>query len=412
MNSSPDTPTGAPIPFAEFVALVAALMAMTALGIDSMLPALPAIGRSLRVAAENHQQFVITAFVTGFGIAQLVHGPLADRFGRRQLLLACLTLYAIANVLAALASSFALLLAARAVGGAAIAGSRVATVAIVRDCFQGRAMARVMSIAFMMFMIVPVIAPAYGQAVLSAGGDWRAIFWTIAVSAILVLGWFAWRMPETLRPEARVPLSPARIWRSYRDVMTDRLSLGYALAAGCLTGALYGYLNSVQQIMAEVFGRPELLTVVFAGAAALMAAANLTNARFVMRVGTRRLSHGAVAAMLLLGLAHFATVKLGAETLWSFAIFQALTLACFGLAGTNFSSIAMTNMGGVAGTASALQGFATVTLGAAIGVVIGQAFDRSAAPLAVGYAVCAALALLIVFVTERGRLFHPVQSGT
>ena len=400
-------PHGAPIGFAEFVALIASLMAMTALGIDTMLPALPAIGRALHAPTENSQQFVITAFVVGFGIAQLFHGPLADRFGRRRLLIVALLLYAVANVAAALAQSFTLLLVARVIGGAAIAGGRVATVAIVRDCYQGRAMARVMSITFMVFMIVPVIAPALGQGVLAIYDSWRLIFWVIAAVALGVLGWFAWRMPETLRPADRVPLSPARIARSYGQVLSDRWSLGYTLAAGCLVGALYGYLNSVQQIMADTFDRPELLTLIFAGAAGLMAAANLTNAKLVMRLGTRRLSHGAVVAMLLLGTAHFFLARAGGETLWTFAVLQALTMACFGLASTNFSSMAMSNMGAIAGTASSVQGFGSVTLGAAIGVVIGQAFDGTTAPLALGYAVSAGMALVIVFWTERGKLFRP-----
>lgn len=400
-------PQGAPIRFGEFVALIASLMSLTALGIDAMLPALPAIGRELAVAQANDQQFVITAFVTGFGIAQLFHGPLADRFGRRRLLIMALLLYAIANIAAAAAESFAGLLVARVVAGMAIAGGRVATVAMVRDCYQGRAMARVMSITFMVFMIVPVIAPALGQGVLAIYDSWRLIFWIIAAIGIAVLIWFAWRMPETLAPENRLSLAPGRIARSYGQVVADRWSLGYTLAAGCLVGGLYGFLNLVTQIMADTFGRPELLTVVFTGVAGMMAAANLANARLVMRLGTRRLSHGAVIGMLVLGTGHFVLAKSGGETLWSFAVLQALTMACFGLASTNFSSMAMSNMGAIAGTASSVQGFGSVTLGAVIGVVIGQAFDGTTAPLAAGLAATAAMALVIVFVTERGRLFRP-----
>ncbi|MDB5694572.1 MAG: transporter [Sphingomonas bacterium] len=406
-EQQPPTPTGAPIGFVEFVALIASLMSLTALGIDAMLPALPAIGDDLRVAAENSQQFVITAFVAGFGIAQLFHGPLADRFGRRRMLIVALLIYAAANIAAAAAQSFTLLLIARAAAGAAIAGGRVATVAIVRDCYQGRAMARVMSITFMVFMIVPVLAPALGQGVLAIYDSWRLIFCVIAAIALAVLGWFAWRMPETLAPENELPLSPSRIARSYWQVVTDRWSLGYTLAAGCLVGALYGYLNSVTQIMADTFGRPELLTVVFAATAGLMAVASLTNARLVMRVGTRRLSHGALVGMLLLGCAHYALERSGSETLLTFAILQALTMACFGIAATNFSSMAMGNMGGLAGTASSVQGFGSVTLGSLIGLLIGQAFDGTTAPLAAGYALSAALALAIVFWTERGKLFRP-----
>lgn len=177
---------GAPIGFVEFVALVAALMSLTAIGIDSMLPALPAIGTALDVASENARQFIVTAFVIGFGVAQLVHGPLADRFGRRTVLLWALSFYTIANVACAVSGSFALLLTARVIGGASIAAARVAVVALVRDCYHGRAMARVMSIAFMVFMIVPVLAPTFGSVVLLFG-DWRMIFWVIAGVTLAVL---------------------------------------------------------------------------------------------------------------------------------------------------------------------------------------------------------------------------------
>ena len=401
------TPNGPPIGIAEFVALIASLMSLTALGIDAMLPALPAIGQELGAPTENAQQFVITAFVAGFGIAQLFHGPLADRFGRRPLLIVSLLIFAAANILAAATQSFTLLLVARAIGGAAVAGGRVASVAIVRDCFEGRAMARVMSITFMVFMIVPVIAPAVGQGVLALYDSWRLIFWVIAITALAVLGWFAWRMPETLRPEDRLPLAPSRIAQSYVQVLTDRWSLGYSLAAGCLLGALYGYVNSVQQIMADTFGRPELLTLIFAGAASLMGVASLANATLVMRLGTRRLSHGALIAMLLFGIAHWLLAWSGRETLLTFGVLQALTMAAFALASTNFSSMAMSNMGALAGTASSVQGFSTVTLGAVIGAVIGQAFDGTTGPLALGYATTAATALAIVFWTERGKLFRP-----
>ena len=394
----------APIGFVEFVLLTAALMSLTALGIDSMIPALPAIGAALGVETENTRQFVVTAFVAGFGAAQLIHGPLADCFGRRRLLIVALSLYIVANVLCAVSGSFALLLAARAFGGATVAACRTAVVAIVRDCYSGRAMARVMSIAFMVFMIVPVLAPAFGTLVLQFG-DWRAIFWTIALVTLAVLTWFAVRLPETLHPEDRHPLSLARIAGGWRTTLTDRWSLGYTLAAGVLLGALYGYLNSVQQIMADVFARPDLLALIFATTSILMAIANLLNARLVMRLGTRLISHGAVIGLIVTSGLHLAFTLAGAETLPLFAVLQAITMACFGLASSNFSAMAMENMGHIAGTASSVQGFLAVAIGAALGVVIGQAFDGTTAPLAAGFVGCGLVALGIVLVTERGRLF-------
>jgi len=396
----------APIGFVEFVALVASLMALTALGIDSMLPALPAIGAALGVASENHRQFVISAFLLGFGLAQLVHGPLADRFGRRPVLLAALAAYVVANLVAAVSSSFVLLLAARFAGGLAIAASRVVTVALVRDCYSGRAMARVMSLAFMVFMAAPVLAPSFGQLILLFG-SWRLIFVLIAVVSGGVLAWFAIRMPETLPPERRHLLSVARLAADWRTTLTERASIGYTLAATSLLGALYGFINSVQQIVAALTGSDRLLVPVFIGVAGMMALANLLNSRIVLRLGTRRISHAALAGFILLSALHLAVAASGMETIWSFAVLQALAMACFGLASANFSAMAMEKMGAIAGTASSVQGFITVTVGAVVGALIGQRFDGTTVPLYAGFLVASLIAFAIVAVVERGRLFRP-----
>ena len=401
-----DQESRAPTGFAEFVALVAALMALTALGIDSMLPALPAIGTALGVATENQRQFVITAFLLGFGIAQLVHGPLADRYGRRPVLIAALAAYVVTNLVAALAGSFMLLLVARFAGGLAIAASRVVTVALVRDCYSGRAMARVMSLAFMVFMAAPVLAPSFGQLILLMG-SWRLIFVLIAAVSAAVLTWFALRMPETLAIEARQPLSVARLAAGWRTTLTDRCSIGYTLAATALLGALYGFINSVQQIVAALTGSDDLLVPVFIGVAGMMALANLLNSRIVMRLGTRRISHSALAVLILLSGIHLAIASGGYETIWSFAVLQAFAMACFGLATANFSAMAMENMGGIAGTASSVQGFITVTIGAIVGAAIGQGFDGSTVPLYRGFFVAGLIAFVIVAIVERGRLFRP-----
>jgi DHA1 family bicyclomycin/chloramphenicol resistance-like MFS transporter len=410
MSADPSIPDaqamrGAPIGFVEFVALVAALMSLTALGIDSMLPALPAIGNSLGIASANSRQFIVTAFVIGFGVAQLVHGPLADRYGRRRVLLWSLGLYALANVACAAAGSFTLLLVARATGGAVIAAARVATIALVRDCYHGRAMARVMSIAFMVFMIVPILAPTFGWTVLQFG-NWRAIFGAIAVLTLGIMAWFWLRMPETLAPENVLPITPQRILADWGQTLGDRLSLGYTLAATALMGALYGYLNSIQQIMADVFDRPNLLALIFATTSVTMAIANLMNSRVVMRLGTRLISHGSLCALVIVSVIHLCVILTGWETLISFAVFEALTLGCFGLAVSNFSAMAMENMGRIAGTASSVQGFVSVTAGAVIGAVIGQAFDGTTVPLVAGFLLAGLIALALVALTERGRLFQ------
>ncbi|ATY32728.1 multidrug effflux MFS transporter [Sphingomonas psychrotolerans] len=397
----------APLAFGEFVALIAAMMALTALGIDSMLPALPAIGDSLGVTEPNHRQFVITAFLLGFAFAQLIYGPLSDRFGRRPVLVIALVSYVFTSALAAISGSFELLLVARAAMGASAAGARVVTVALVRDCFAGRAMARVMSLAFIVFMAAPVFAPAFGQGVLAAGGSWRMIFWGVAVVSALVVAWFWLRMPETLAPGSRQSLQPSRIAADYALVMRDRGAVGYTIAAALLSGGLFGFIGSVQQIMEVVFGRPELLTLVFAAVAGTMAIGSFLNSRIVMRVGTRRISHTALSALILFAAIHLAIAFSGHETLWTFAILQALMMASFGLATSNFSAMAMERMGEIAGTASSLQGFVSTLGGALIGAQIGQSFDGTTVPLYTGFLAMGVLALVAVAVAEKGRLFRP-----
>lgn len=405
-SSPSDAPRGAPIPFGEFVALVAALMAMGALGIDTMLPALPDIGHSLHVANPNNRQFVITIFGIGFGIGQIFHGPLVDRYGRRRMLIGALTAYALMNVLAAISASFPLLLASRFVGGVAIAGARVATVAMVRDCYAGRAMAQIMSLAVMVFMAVPIIAPAFGTAILMIG-TWRTMFWIVAGLALLVMTWVAMRMPETMLPEDRREIRVSTILSGWRTTFADRHSLGYTLATTALTAALYGYLGSIEQIMADTFGSPKLLMVIFGTSAGMMLVANLFNARLVMRLGTRRISHTAICVMILVTALHLGIAATGHETVVIFATLQAITLGCFALSSSNFSAMAMEKMGHIAGMASSAQGFVSLTFGSALGSLIGHAYNGTTIPLVASFMIAAVISLALAAVTERGRLFRP-----
>ncbi|WP_324750227.1 multidrug effflux MFS transporter [Sphingomonas sp. LY54] len=384
----------------EFVALMAALMASNALAIDAMLPALPAIGTALGVAEDNQRQLVITAYLIGFGIAQLAYGPLSDRFGRKALLIGSLAFYCAFATLAGLASSFPLLLAARVLQGMAAAGSRVLVMAVVRDRYHGSAMARVMSLTMIVFMIVPVLAPAFGQAVLAVA-SWRHIFIGLAVYALVLILWTAWRLPETLAVERRRPLSAAHIGEAVAATLGNRRSIGNTLALTLAFGGLMGFINSIQQIVFDVFGRPELISLVFACIAGPMAFASYANSRLVMRLGSRRILLAALAAFSVTALFHFAAGAFFGETIWSFVVLQALTMACFGLVGANASALAMEPLGHVAGTASAVQGLISTIGGALIGLAIGQAFDGTTAPLLAGFALCGALALATAYWANR-----------
>lgn len=393
-----------PLPMPEFVALVATLLALTALGIDTMLPALPDLAQRLGVDPVRQAPLVLTVFVVGLGIGQLIHGPLTDRYGRRLVLIAGLSGYVTCNLLAGLAGSFTLLLVARFVAGLSIAASRVVTIALIRDCFSGRAMAQVTSLAFSVFMAVPIIAPSLGQAILLVG-SWRLIFEVIGGAALLTLAWFAWRMPETLRVEDRVPLSVATTLAGWRQTAGDRYSLGYTLAAGLAQGAMFGYLGSIQPIMDHVFRRPAWLGGVFAASAVTMAVANLLNSRIVLRIGMRRISQTALVTMIASAALGLLLGRSGDEQLLVFVVVQAITMASFGLASSNMSAMAMENMGGIAGTASSLQGFVGITMGAVIGALIGRAFDGSTVPMHAGFLVAGIAGLAMTAWVERGRLF-------
>ncbi|PTQ10295.1 MFS transporter [Sphingomonas oleivorans] len=392
--------------FREFVGLIAALMAITALGIDSMLPALPQMGSALGIASENQRQWIIAAYMLGLGSAQLAYGPLADRFGRKPVLIAGLSLFTLFSILAGFATNFETIVIARALQGIGAAAPRVLAVSVVRDCYSGRQMARVMSLSFIIFLAVPILAPSIGQIILFLA-PWPYIFFFLATFGAMVVLWAALRMRETLHPEHRRPIAPAQVLAATRIVLGQRISLGYSLAVTCLFGALMGFINSVQQIFADVFHAERLFTLIFALAASFMGIASFVNARFVEHLGTRLLSHGALVGFVLVALLHGLCAMLGLETIWSFALLQCAQMFCFGLVTSNFSAMAMEPVGHVAGTASSVQGFMSTVGGALIGIVIGQKFDGTTVPVTMGFLLVGIAALLIVMLTEKGRLFRP-----
>ncbi len=274
----------------EMTVMLAGLMALNAFAIDAMIPALPDIGRSLHVSQENDRQLVVIAYFLGFASTQLLWGPLADRFGRKPVLAWGVSLYGIFALLCAFAWSFPLLIAGRVAMGASAAVTRVLVVAMVRDLFEAEAMARVMSLVFMVFMLVPVLAPNIGQAILLFA-PWQAIFLVLAGYALLMLGWSWMRLPETLHPEFRRSLD----WRATTSAMAqtirDPLSRGYTLAMTISFSALIAYISSIQQIVFDAFHEGRYIGLVFAAVAAPMALASWTNSRVVGRYGLRRVDN-------------------------------------------------------------------------------------------------------------------------
>jgi MFS transporter, DHA1 family, multidrug resistance protein len=388
----------------ETIVLLAGLMALNAFAIDAMIPALPAIGSELSVQNSNDRQLVVVAYMLGFGSTQLLWGPLADRYGRKPVLAAGVGLYAFFAVLCGLAGSFTLLVAGRAAMGASAAVTRVLVVAMVRDMFEGEAMARVMSLVFMVFMVVPVLAPSVGQGILLFG-PWRAIFLVLAAYGLIMLAWGMIRLPETLHPEYRRTLAPRDIAKAAVETVREPLSRGYTLALAVTFGALIAYISSIQQIVFEVFETPGAIGIVFAAVAAPMALASWTNARIVGRFGLRRVGHGGALAFAFVTTFHALLANAGLESLPLFIVMQGLAMVCFSFTSSNLGTLAMERMGPIAGTASSVQGVVGTMGGAAIGYAIGQAFDGTALPFLWGTAACAIVTLVLAMLTEPNRLF-------
>ena len=395
----------------ETIALLAGLMALNAFAIDVMIPALAEIGQSLNVAEENHRQLVVVAYMLGFGSTQLIWGPLADRFGRKPVLAVGVALYTVFAILCGFATSFEMLIAARALQGAAAAVTRVLIVAVVRDLFEGEAMARIMSLVFMVFMVVPVLAPLIGQGILLVA-PWRWIFLVLAAYGLTMLVWSMLRLPESLHSEYRRSLKWREILAAAASVVREPQSRGYTLALTASFGVLVAYIASIQQIVFDAFGAPQAIGLVFGAIAAPMALGSWTNSRIVSRFGLRRVGHSAALALAILPLSHALVTEAVGGSLWLFVGLQSLTMICFAFTSANLSTLAMEHTAPIAGTASSVQGTVGTVGAALIGFAIGQAFDGTVTPFLWGTAACGAATFALVVLTEPKRLFAPIRIDT
>ncbi|MDX1417750.1 MAG: MFS transporter, partial [Candidatus Promineifilaceae bacterium] len=307
--------------FAEFVILVSLMMSVTAMSIDAMLPALAQMGSEFNIANANDRQLVISTIFLGLAFGQLFFGPLSDRTGRKPAIYIGFALYIAGSLLSMFAFSFTLLLFGRLLQGIGVSSPRTVTLALVRDQYEGRAMARVMSFVMTVFVLVPMIAPSLGQAILLVSG-WRAIFGSFVLLTAVILVWFGLRMPETLAADRRASFSLRRILAATRQVIGIRPAIGYTVTAGLISGAFIGYLNSSQQIFQEQYALGDLFPLFFAVMAFSVGVASFLNSRLVVRFGMRFLVRTALIVILALSLALLATAvaTAGHPPVWLFMI--------------------------------------------------------------------------------------------
>lgn len=372
----------------ELIALLASVMSIVALAVDIILPAFGDIRSDFGLPADSTAAAgLITTFLLGLATSQLFFGLLADRFGRKPILFAGIGVYVLGALASAFAPSLAWLLAARFVWGAGSAAPRILTLSILRDTYSGERMARAMSFVMAIFILVPVVAPSLG-AVLTDWISWRGALGFTVVVALLV-GIWAYRLPETLAPEHRLDMRWRAVLVAGKIVLTNRVTMGYTLAFTALFGVFASYLASSELIFTDVFGLGEQFPVIFGGLAIAMGVAVLVNGNLVERVGLRRLINRVmlgylVAAGALLALS---VATGGVPSFWPFAVFLAAVLSMHALLIPNMNSAAMVPMAPVAGTASAVIGTLSTAGGATIGLVIDRAYDGTVLPLTVSFLV-------------------------
>ena len=393
-----------PLSFNEFVAMMALMIALTAVSIDAMLPALPEIGRELGVQRANDSQLILSWFFIGMAVGQLFYGPVSDSIGRKPTIYFGLILFMLGCILSIVATSFPMILFARGLQGLGAAGPRSVAVAVVRDQYAGRMMARVMSFVMSLFILIPIIAPAIGQGILLFAG-WRAIFGFFLILAVIVFVWFGVRQPETLLPEHQIQFSAERIFSAFREVLTNRVAFGFTLASGLISGAFLGYLNSAQPVFQDQYALGERFPLVFALISIASGVAFFLNARFVLRYGMRRLTHGANTSLAIISIAYFiyAAAMQGDPPLWTFITYFMATFFAVGILFGNLNSMAMEPLGHIAGVGSAIVGSLASFISIPIGAWIGRAFDGTILPLIGGFAAMCFVAIFVMRWADADR---------
>jgi MFS transporter, DHA1 family, multidrug resistance protein len=386
----------------EFVALIAMLFATIAISIDAMLPALPEIAASLSPDAPNAAQLVVTSFVLGMGIGTLFTGPLSDAFGRKRVILIGSGLYALAALACFFAPSLEVLLVARLLQGLAAAAPRTVAIAMVRDLFSGREMAKIMSFVMMIFTIVPAIAPLMGQGIIALGG-WHSIFLAYILFAGLSMLWLGLRQPETLPVDKRRPLHLGDLWSGTKELFTHRVILVSTALQTLTLAALFATLSSLQGIFERQFDRSETFPLWFALIAVVSMSGSLLNSRIVMTLGMRRVVQRTYAGVLVLSLIALTTLGTGLldgnlsfamQMLWCIGIF-----AMMGLTMGNLNALAMEPVGHIAGlAASVISSLATVG-SVILAIPVGLAFNGTSTPLLIGVTVLIGLSLILALKT-------------
>lgn len=367
---------------AEFIVMLALMTSLTALATDAMLPALPQIAEDLQVVNSNDSQLVVGSLFFGFAFGQLFYGPLSDTIGRKQPIYLGTAIFIVGCFMSMQSEDLTMMLAGRVLQGFGVAGPRIVSTALIRDQYEGRAMAKVMSLIMTVFILVPAIAPSIGQVILWFA-DWRAIFGMLAAMAVIVVSWFGLRQPETLTSDHRRPFSATAILSGMIETCKSRVALGYSIMAGFVFGALVSYLSSGQKIFQEIYLAGDKFALYFAILALSIGAASLLNAKLVMKLGMRRLVSYAVVVFTVTSIGFFGYLYIAdvPSTLLQFMIYMMICFFCCGSLFGNLNALAMEPLGHMAGVGASVVGFVSGLLAMVLGTYVGQLFDGTILPM-------------------------------
>lgn len=396
----PEAPPARTLSLPEFVAMLAVLFATVAFSIDAMLPALSDIAAELSPGDANRAQLVLIAFMAGMGVGTAAAGPISDAIGRRPTIMLGSSIYILAAAGAIFADSLTLLLVLRFFQGMGASGPRIAGTALIRDLYAGREMARITSFVMMIFIMIPAVAPALGEAIVHLTGTWRGVFGAFIVFGLIGLVWVLVRQPETLPPERRVPLNGPRLLRSAREILGNRQVMLCTLILTLGFAQMFALLTSSEQLFGQTYGRADSFTKWFAAMALLSGIGTIANARYVMRFGMRRIARAAyamqvVAASLALLLVASGALQ-GDAAFYGFFLWAVSLFFMAGVTFGNLNALALQNMPHLAGMTASMVA-ALSSLGAVlIATPVGQAYHGTPTPMMLAALICSAIAWLLM----------------
>ena len=385
----------------EFIALMAALMSVVALAIDALLPALDIIGHSIGTESNSENQLLIIMIFLGLGIGPLLFGPISDSLGRKPIVYVGFLIFIIASFICIHAQSIEVMIAGRILQGIGLSAPRTISIAIVRDTFSGDYMARIMSFITVVFLLVPIVAPALGKFVLELY-NWEAIFYFQLIIVVIVSIWFYFRQPETLHPEYRVKLTKTTAIDGAKELFKHKQTIGYTVISGFITGSFMVYLSTSQQVFEHQYNLADEFPFIFAGLAISMGAASLSNGSIVVKFGMKRLATSALytffGVSLLYILLFFNSENPSIEVL---LLFFAIQFFSIGFLFGNLRALAMQPIAHIAGIGAAITGFISTIMAVPISALIGLYVEDTVLPLFIGFCICSFLAILITRYLKR-----------